>query len=200
MPSTPSDFRRLALSFPETEEHKHMNHPDFRTVGKIFATLAYPNKQFAMVKLTPIQQEEFVASHPAVFNPCNGAWGRQGATSVLLVKANKRILRQALLTAWRNHAPAKIALESLPPKKKTSEPRKPAAGDQVILLKAEHGLLQGLPKEDQNAIKSVVGKPIRLVAYDEDGRAELEFTEKDGTIHFIYVRPDLIKRVRSKRK
>jgi hypothetical protein len=113
MPSTPSDFRRFALSLPKTEERKHMNHPDFRVAGKIFATLAYPNKDWGMVKLTPIQQEEFVECHPAVFNPCNGAWGRQGATSVLLSKANKRILRQAILTAWRNHAPSELALKSL---------------------------------------------------------------------------------------
>jgi len=113
MPSTPADFRRLALSLPETEERKHMNHPDFRVAGKIFATLAYPNNQFAMVKLTPIQQEDFVQSHPAVFNPCNGAWGRKGCTNVLLAKATKRSVKEALLAAWRNHAPSDLALKSL---------------------------------------------------------------------------------------
>jgi hypothetical protein len=50
--------------------------------------------------------------------------------------------------------------------------------------------LAGLPSKDQHAIKSIVGKSIRLVAYYEDGRAELQFTEKDGTLHFIYVHPD----------
>jgi len=113
MPSTPSDFRRLALSLPETEQRQHMNHPDFRVGGKIFATLAYPNKQFAMVKLTPIQQEDFVQSHPAVFNPCNGAWGRKGCTNVLLAKASKRVLKEAILAAWRNHAPSELVMESL---------------------------------------------------------------------------------------
>src|ERR1700687_1860865 len=113
MPSTPPDFRRMALSHPQTEERKHMSHPDFRVAGKIFATLAYPNKQFAMVKLTLIQQEDFVKSHPAVFNTCNGAWDRKGATSVLLPKANKRVLKEAILAAWRNHAPTDLALKSL---------------------------------------------------------------------------------------
>ena len=113
MPSTPSDFRRLALSLPETEQRQHMNHPDFRVGGKIFATLAYPNKQFAMVKLTPIQQQDFVQSHPAVFNPCNGAWGRKGCTNVLLAKASKRVLEEAILAAWRNHAPSELVVESL---------------------------------------------------------------------------------------
>jgi hypothetical protein len=114
MPSTPSDFRRIALSLPQTEERKHMNHPDFRVAGKIFATLAYPDKQFAMVKLTPIQQEDFVASHPTAFRPVNGAWGRKGSTHILLARAAKRALKEAILAAWRNHAPSDVALGSLP--------------------------------------------------------------------------------------
>ena len=189
MPSTPSDFRRLALSLPETEERKHMNHPDFRVAGKIFATLAYPNKQFAMVKLTPIQQEDFIKTNPAAFQPVNGAWGRKGCTHILLAKATKRSIKEALLTAWRNHAPSDLALKSLPTKA-----RRPVPGDRVILLKAERGLLKGLPREDQDAIKAIVGIPVRLRTYDDDGRAELEFREKNGTGHFIYVRPELIKR------
>lgn len=113
MPSTPQDFRRLALAFPQTEQRRHTNHPDFRVAGKIFATLGYPNKERGMVKLTPTQQEDFVESYPVAFSPVNGAWGRQGATSVLLAKANKRALKEALLAAWRNHAPSGLALGSL---------------------------------------------------------------------------------------
>jgi hypothetical protein len=40
---TAKDFRWLALSMPEAEEHAHMDHPDFRVGGKIFATLGYPD-------------------------------------------------------------------------------------------------------------------------------------------------------------
>jgi hypothetical protein len=127
MPSTPSDFRRLALSLPETEERRHMNHPDFRVAGKIFATLAYPNKQFAMVKLMPIQQEEFVHSHPAAFTPVTGAWGRKGCTSVLLAKAPKRALKAAILAAWCNYAPSALALHSLPRRAKPRSSPKPAS-------------------------------------------------------------------------
>jgi hypothetical protein len=46
---TANGFRRLALSFPETVEAEHMDHPDFRVAGKIFATLAYPDKTCGMV-------------------------------------------------------------------------------------------------------------------------------------------------------
>ena len=36
---TADEFRNLALSLPEAAENAHMNHPDFRVCGKIFATL-----------------------------------------------------------------------------------------------------------------------------------------------------------------
>ena len=118
MPTTPKDFRSLALALPQTEQRRHMNHPDFRVAGKIFATLGYPNKERGMVKLTPTQQEEFVATHPTAFSPVNGAWGRKGCTSVLLAKASKRTLKEAILAAWRNHAPSELALASLVKKSK----------------------------------------------------------------------------------
>jgi len=102
---TANEFRRMALSFPETEERAHMDHPDFRVGGKIFATLGYPEDGWAMVKLTPIEQEMFVKAHPTVFNPCNGAWGRRGATNVQLKAARKQVMRRALLAAWNLTAP-----------------------------------------------------------------------------------------------
>jgi hypothetical protein len=116
MPCVPADFRRFALALPQTEQRSHMNHPDFRVAGKIFATLGYPNKERGMVKLTPAQQQDFVAAHPKAFQPVTGAWGRKGCTSVLLAKATKRALKEAIVTAWRNYAPSELALASLPRK------------------------------------------------------------------------------------
>ena len=71
---TSNEFRRLALSFPESEERSHMEHPDFRVAGKIFATLGYPEHGWAMVKLTPVEQEMLIKAQPTVFNACAGAW------------------------------------------------------------------------------------------------------------------------------
>jgi hypothetical protein len=87
-----------------------MSHPDFRVAGKIFATLAYPNKLFGMVKLTPMQQEDVIHSHSAAFQPVAGAWGRKGCTHVILAKVTKRALKEAILTAWRNYAPSELVL------------------------------------------------------------------------------------------
>lgn len=105
---TTKDFRRIALSLPETEERAHMNHPDFRVGGKIFATLGYPDKSRGMVKLSPEDQHYFSKDHPDVFMPVKGAWGRKGATSVHLKAAKKEVLRKAIQAAWRNTAPKRL--------------------------------------------------------------------------------------------
>jgi hypothetical protein len=104
---TADDFRSLALSFPEAVEASHMDHPDFRVRGKIFATLG-PQEAWGMVKLTPEQQAVFVRTEPEVFQPVNGAWGRRGCTHVRLEAANEASVRQALEAAWRNTAPKRL--------------------------------------------------------------------------------------------
>jgi hypothetical protein len=106
---TANDFRRMALSFPESAESSHMDHPDFRVGGKIFATLGYFDKGWGMVKLMPDQQEEFVKAQPKVFVPAKGYWGRRGATCVRLKGAKKTTLRKALVAAWLNTAPRRLA-------------------------------------------------------------------------------------------
>jgi len=106
---TREQFRRLALRLPEAVEGRHMDHPDFRVAGKIFATLSYPDEKWAMVKLTPEQQEEFARAEPDAFVPVKGGWGKRGATSVRLRAANRPSLRRALAAAWCNVAPKQLA-------------------------------------------------------------------------------------------
>ncbi len=72
--------------------------------------------------------------------------------------------------------------------------KKQKLGEMVVLKKLPPEFLDDLAKEAQFAISAVVGKAIVMKGYDKDGRAELEFTEKDGTIHFIYVRPECVRR------
>ena len=106
---TALEFRRMALSLPQAVEAAHMGHPDFRVAGRIFATLGYPESGWAMVKLTPEQQELFVKTQPAAFAPVKGGWGRGGATNVRLRAAKKGAVCEALMTAWRNRAPKRLA-------------------------------------------------------------------------------------------
>jgi hypothetical protein len=105
---TADEFRNLALSLAEASESAHMGHPDFRVRGKIFATLG-PTEEWGMVKLTPEQQASFVWTEPDVFQPFNGAWGRRGCTRVCLANAQELTVRQALIAAWRNTAPKRLA-------------------------------------------------------------------------------------------
>jgi hypothetical protein len=102
---TAKDFRAIALSLPETEERVHMDHPDFRVAGKVFATLGYPDKTRGMVKLLPEEQHYFSKDFPDAFIPLKGAWGKRGATSVVLKAAKKSALTKAIEAAWRNTAP-----------------------------------------------------------------------------------------------
>lgn len=107
---TKDDFRKIALTLPDTIESSHMEHPDFRVGGKIFATLM-PEDGWGMVKLTPDEQEALVQAAPDVFSPVKGGWGRQGATRVWLKAATKAIARDGLTAAWRNRAPKQLVRE-----------------------------------------------------------------------------------------
>ena len=96
---TADDFRRLALTMNGAVERFHMNHPDFRAHGRIFATL-HSNDEFGMVKVTPEEQKELMRAHPEVFVPSSGAWGRQGCTNVRLATADVRAVQGAMILAW----------------------------------------------------------------------------------------------------
>jgi hypothetical protein len=105
---TPADFRAIALSMPEASENAHMGHPDFRVGGKIFASLGYPDEEHGMVVLPPEEQARLMKSHPKVFSPAAGAWGRRGSTTVDLEAVDKATLRKALEIAWRKRAPKRL--------------------------------------------------------------------------------------------
>lgn len=93
------DFRKLALAFPDAVEASHMNHPDFRIRGKIFATLSGADLEWGMVKLTPTQQRSFIEIDADAFQPAKGAWGRQGCTMIRLAAAQKGDVQAALEAA-----------------------------------------------------------------------------------------------------
>lgn len=65
-------------------------------------------------------------------------------------------------------------------------------GDRVILTSAPASLLRGLPKEDQKAIRSMVGQSVTLAGFSY-GQAELEFTDAQGDDHTIWVETALIR-------
>lgn len=103
---TPEDVRRIALELPAAIEKSHFGKADFRVRDRIFASL--PGNGCAVVKLTRDQQEMLCGSEPAIFQPVNGGWGRQGWTRISLVAADEPTLTSALAMAWRNTAPAPL--------------------------------------------------------------------------------------------
>ena len=98
---TVAEFREIVLSFPGAEERSHMNHPDFRVGGKIFATLG-PDETWGMARLTPAQQQDFLRIQPASFKPATGKWGDGGATVITLADADEDGVRNAIKMAWGN--------------------------------------------------------------------------------------------------
>ncbi len=120
---TPHDFRKMALSFAGAVESSHMQHPDFRVHNKIFATLAAPDRDHGMVKLTPDQQQWFMAADSDTFAPAAGGWGRAGCTYVQLASAKKSLVREALEAAYNNIAAAGRSKKP-PPKRGTKRPPK----------------------------------------------------------------------------
>lgn len=78
-----------------------MGAADFRVGRHIFATLASARRGYGNVKLTPEQQQAFVAELPEVFVPIAGGWGRMGMTHVRLAAASEDVLRGALQAAYQ---------------------------------------------------------------------------------------------------
>jgi hypothetical protein len=118
---TQNEFRKLALSFHGAEERSHMNHPDFRANGRIFATLSYPDATRGMVSLTPEQQADFVHDAPRTFTPVPGGWGLKGATYVRLTEAKAATLSLAMEAAYAN-VMAKPSGKKSSPKTPTRSP------------------------------------------------------------------------------
>jgi hypothetical protein len=113
-------FRKLALSLEGAIESAHMGHPDFRLNNRIFATLSYQDKGSGVLKLTPEQQESFVAEQPDCFSPVHGGWGRSGMTFIHLAQADEALIEGALATAYRN-------LQKRQPQKKSPASSSPSA-------------------------------------------------------------------------
>ncbi|MBX3232095.1 MAG: MmcQ/YjbR family DNA-binding protein [Labilithrix sp.] len=96
-----AQFRKLALSLPNTEEGSHMGHADFRVGGKIFASLTEDETKASFklpleLQLTLIDDESFAGQ----FAPAAGAWGRSGWTYAHLAKVTATVMRALLEDAY----------------------------------------------------------------------------------------------------
>ncbi|SFG94024.1 MmcQ/YjbR family DNA-binding protein [Pedobacter insulae] len=102
------EFKVLALSFPETEEHKHFENIAFKVSKKIFVTLNEQKNQ-ACIKLSLVDQDVFaIAGKPSIY-PVPNKWGKQGWTIIELDKMEYDLLTDALTTAFCTVAPKRLA-------------------------------------------------------------------------------------------
>lgn len=95
-----AQFTKWALAFDGVEPGAHMNHPDFRVFGRIFASLQEDGVR-AMVRLAPAQQQRWLATHADALTPATGAWGKAGCTMVALAAVDGNTARELLLDAWQ---------------------------------------------------------------------------------------------------
>lgn len=100
------EARALALSLPGAEERSHFETPDFRVRGKIFATLAGPDRM--VVRIDPSDQAVLLAAELETFSACPGAWGSKGWTIVQLDSVDPDVLRDLVVESWRRLAPKKV--------------------------------------------------------------------------------------------
>jgi hypothetical protein len=101
-------FRKLALSFPEVTEEPHFEKISFRVKNKIFATCDKKNKR-ACIKLSEIDQDVFSSADKTIIYPVANKWGKQGWTLIELKKVHKDVFSDALITAYCEVAPKKLA-------------------------------------------------------------------------------------------
>ena len=94
-------FRRLALSFKDTNEQAHFEKPSFRIGKKIFATYDAKENQ-ACLKLNEIDQSVFSAFDISNISPVPNKWGKQGWTLFNLDKIREDLFTDALTTAYHN--------------------------------------------------------------------------------------------------
>lgn len=96
------EFRKLALSFPGTEEAPHFERTAFKVAGKrIFATL-HEASGTANLKLPVNDQAVFCSFGKKVVYPVPNKWGLQGWTTFELKKIPVDLMQDALNTAYQD--------------------------------------------------------------------------------------------------
>ena len=101
-------LKKIILTLPEAVELPHFDKPAFRVGKKIFATVNI-KKNNACLLLSPAEQELLSIFDKSVIYPAPNKSGEDGWTYFNLKKVNKDVLTNAILTAYCEVAPAKLA-------------------------------------------------------------------------------------------
>ncbi len=106
---TTEHFKKLALSFPGTEEAAHFDRRAFKVVKRrIFATL-HEESETANLKLSPQDQPVYCSIQPVDIYPVDNKWGLQGWTTFVLKNIEQSLMLDALEQAHKDAAVKKGA-------------------------------------------------------------------------------------------
>jgi hypothetical protein len=109
---TAAEFRKLALSFADTEENPHFDRAAFKIIKKrIFATL-HEESGTANLKLSEVDQSVFCDYDKKIVYPVPNKWGLQGWTTFELKKIPKKLMLDALDTAYKDAMKSKAKKKS----------------------------------------------------------------------------------------
>lgn len=100
-------IRNICMGFPEVEESPHFHKSSFRVDKKIFATIDKDAKEL-VVKLSEIDQSVFTDMLSPAVVAVSGSWGKKGWTLVYCESVTEAILRDILLTAYKEVAPKRL--------------------------------------------------------------------------------------------
>ena len=110
---TRDEFRLIALSLPETTETDDQGTTHFRVGGRPFARLPARDTGWADALLSRRDAALCGAGEPELFAPLPSTWLRTGYTQINLKKAGEHTVRSALVAAWREAAPRRLAARDL---------------------------------------------------------------------------------------
>lgn len=98
---TITKFKKIALSFPGTEEAPHFDRTAYKVIKKrIFATL-HERSETANLKLSEIDQSVFCLYKKDAVYPVPNKWGLQGWTTFELKKIPGEFMLDALDIAYK---------------------------------------------------------------------------------------------------
>jgi len=88
-------FKKMALSFTNTEELPHFHLLSYRYKKKIFATL-WEKENKVMIRLPVNDQFVYHSLDEKTFYPVPGIWGTRGSTFVELKTVSAKLLKECL--------------------------------------------------------------------------------------------------------
>lgn len=106
-------LRQHALSLPEATEEPHFEKSSFRVRKKIFVTFDAKHNRVCL-KFSEADQDVFSLAGKQSIYPVPNKWGKQGWTFVELETVRDDLFRDALITAYCEVAPKKLAEQVRP--------------------------------------------------------------------------------------